>query len=65
MSLSDYARFHDEFQLGDGRFMGQFSFPCCCCMYAVLQCGDEPCNMCGHNYTSKIHQEAAQCKSDA
>lgn len=55
MSLRDYEKPHDMFELGDGRHYGNgFDFPCCVCKHVVKIAMEKPCINCGHNVNAVL-----------
>ena len=49
MSLRDYVKTRDKFELGDGQHFGGFDFPCCDCKHVKQSADLEPCRTCDHN----------------
>lgn len=49
MSLRDYTKARDKFQLGDGQHFSGFDFPCCDCKHVRQSADMEPCRTCDHN----------------
>jgi len=49
MSLRDYVKTRDKFELGDGQHFGGFDFPCCDCKHVRQSADLEPCRTCDHN----------------
>ena len=56
MSLRDYARVRDHFDISDDGIVGinaELAFPCCCCLHHDRQWNDHPCIVCDHNANAK------------
>lgn len=65
MSLRDYVKPRDKFELGDGQHFSGFDFPCCDCKHVRQSADMEPCLTCDHNVNAVPEDDTANMKAEA